>query len=714
MPKLEPSPELTFPPTLADLSRNASVISTSSSDSGSPHIVTTPKARPLRTFTSPRSRSPRSPSGVRASSKPPAYLNKEFGLMDDPAEVEAATARARSGSRKPQGLPSVRDFAFAATLGEGSYSEVKRATYLRTGQEFAVKVLDKAFLKRKGKMSTALDEKNALVRLSSGHPGIVRLHHAFHDQYQLYFVIDLVPNGEMQTLLSRIGSLSITCARYYSAQIVDALAFMHAKNVVHRDLKPENLLLDENFRIKICDFGTAKILEPGAEPDQTFVGTAQYVSPEMIQKNETSFSVDFWALGCIIYQMIAGRFAFQGLSAYITMEKIKKVEYAFPEGFDEEAKDLVQKLLVREPTERLGAGAPGTPYDMHALRSHPFFSVIEWETLWNGSVPRLQPGLLQKDHPLAKGSDRNWEDIISTWDDMTNGDDDDEINWASDADRHGPLFSRQNGFNQPNGYNTVPIPVVDIGPLGEIAHYSDARAENVAGVSPLEHESVREEVAEARLGQSAEQDGDSPPGTPSTASDGATEERLGLAMNSLGLYSEPSSSIPPEQADDERGRSTLPTPLEFNDPIKSTDILPLLQEEERIIFRSLVESRSLRRRASKLIARSVTAFKPKTRHLVLTTKRLLCIKQRRKHGDTLHVKYELSLKPSEKSKERGKDIRGYVMSVASKGGREFVVLTSMKSQSFAAEDATTARLWIEKIEQAVEMYKSNLPSQART
>lgn len=124
MPKLEPSPELTFPPTLADLSRNASVISTSSSDSGSPHIVTTPKARPLRTFTSPRSRSPRSPSGVRASSKPPAYLNKEFGLMDDPAEVEAATARARSGSRKPQGLPSVRDFAFAATLGEGSYSEV--------------------------------------------------------------------------------------------------------------------------------------------------------------------------------------------------------------------------------------------------------------------------------------------------------------------------------------------------------------------------------------------------------------------------------------------------------------------------------------------------------------------------------------------------------------------------------------------------------------
>ncbi|KAF9467270.1 kinase-like domain-containing protein, partial [Collybia nuda] len=267
---------------------------------------------------------------------------------------------------------------------------VKLATHVRTGNQYAIKVLEKAHLIKKDKMSTALAEKNALVRLGAGHPGIVRLFYAFQDEWRLYFVIDLARNGEMQSLISKLGSLSTKCAQYYAAQVVDALDYMHSKGVIHRDLKPENLLLDDDYRIKITDFGTGKILETGTQKAETWVGTAQYVAPELLEAKETSRSSDFWALGCIIYQMIAGRFAFQGLSEYLTWQKIKHLEYTFPEGFDIEAQDLIRRLLVRDPTERLGVGSPGSDNAMLALRSHSFFSSINWETLWTDPPPPLE------------------------------------------------------------------------------------------------------------------------------------------------------------------------------------------------------------------------------------------------------------------------------------------------------------------------------------
>ncbi|KAF9219581.1 kinase-like protein [Gyrodon lividus] len=221
-----------------------------------------------------------------------------------------------------------------------------RARHARTGQEYAIKILDKNHLIRKEKMLVALAEKNTLVRLGAGHPGIIHLHWTFQDDWSLFFVLDLATNGEMQTRISRMGSLSLACTRYYTAQIVDAIEYMHDKDVIHRDLKPENLLLDSNFRIKITDFGTGKILEGGQERANSFVGTAQYVSPELLERNETSKSSDLWSLGCIVFQMIAGKFAFQGLSDYLTWQKIKSLDYTFPEGFNEDARDFVSKLLV--------------------------------------------------------------------------------------------------------------------------------------------------------------------------------------------------------------------------------------------------------------------------------------------------------------------------------------------------------------------------------
>ncbi|KAF7985441.1 hypothetical protein HWV62_5177 [Athelia sp. TMB] len=147
------------------------------------------------------------------------------------------------------------------------------------------------------------------------------------------FVLDLARNGEMQSHISTLGSLSTACTHYYSAPIVDALEYMHTKGAIH---SPRTY----------CWTTTSKLLGPGVETAETFVGTSQYVSPELLEANETSKSSNLWALGCIIYQMMAGCFTFTGLSDCLTRQKIKRVDYSFPDGFDEEAKDLIQKLIL--------------------------------------------------------------------------------------------------------------------------------------------------------------------------------------------------------------------------------------------------------------------------------------------------------------------------------------------------------------------------------
>lgn len=188
-----PPTESVAPPTLAELSRNASVISTSSSDSSpSLQLKTPPRPRPIRTFTSPRNHSP-GPQTPRATS----YINSELGVpVNQPA---SAGGRARSRLRSE---PTANDFTFGATLGEGSYStvcdsapihcallirlgQVKHAIHKATQKEYAIKILEKSHLLRHNKVQTAVSEKNSLIRLGTGHPGIVRLHWAFQDESRL-------------------------------------------------------------------------------------------------------------------------------------------------------------------------------------------------------------------------------------------------------------------------------------------------------------------------------------------------------------------------------------------------------------------------------------------------------------------------------------------------------------------------------------------------
>ncbi|KAI4201311.1 MAG: hypothetical protein LQ350_003349 [Teloschistes chrysophthalmus] len=294
-----------------------------------------------------------------------------------------------------------RDFSFGRTLGEGSYSTVMAATDRETGKEYAIKVLDKRHIIKEKKVKYVNVEKDTLNRLTD-HPGVVRLYYTFQDESSLYYVLDLASNGELLGVLKRMSTFDEESTRFYSAEILDTIDFMHARGVIHRDLKPENVLLDEHMHVKITDFGTAKLLDStknaqvangvpeaaelldGSDMNKanSFVGTAEYVSPELLRDKTACKASDLWALGCIIYQLLAGRPPFKAANEYLTFQKILSLEYGFPNDFPEVAKDLVERLLVLEPSSRLS---------IEHIKNHQFFEGITWgRRLWKQRPPKIR------------------------------------------------------------------------------------------------------------------------------------------------------------------------------------------------------------------------------------------------------------------------------------------------------------------------------------
>ncbi|XP_023343921.1 3-phosphoinositide-dependent protein kinase 1 [Eurytemora carolleeae] len=230
-------------------------------------------------------------------------------------------------------------------------------------------------------------------------PFFVKLITSFQDEESLYFILTYAERGDFFTFLKRAFKKGINVSRFYSGELIQALEHLHNIGIVHRDLKPENLLLTRDMHILLTDFGSGMILrkeevdrveeEITVNRRSSFVGTAQYVSPEMLTSKGCSPASDLWAAGCIIYQMESGSPPFQSGSEYLIFQKILKLEYSFPDQFNSEGADLVKRLLTLEPEKRLGFTDICDHVCYKSIKSHPYFRDLDFENLYRTPSPHL-------------------------------------------------------------------------------------------------------------------------------------------------------------------------------------------------------------------------------------------------------------------------------------------------------------------------------------
>ncbi|KAK4493371.1 hypothetical protein RD792_017732 [Penstemon davidsonii] len=323
-----------------------------------------------------------------------------------------STQRSKSFAfRAPQENFNIQDFELGKMYGVGSYSKVVRAKKKDTGIVYAMKIMDKKFITKENKTAYVKLERIVLDQLD--HPGVVRLFFTFQDTFSLYMALESCDGGELFDQITRKGRLSEDEARFYAAEVVDALEYIHSMGLIHRDIKPENLLLTTDGHIKIADFGSVKPMQgsritvlPNAASDDkacTFVGTAAYVPPEVLNSSPATFGNDLWALGCTLYQMLSGTSPFKDSSEWLIFQRIIARDIRFPNNFSAEARDLIDKLLDIDPSRRPGAGPDGYA----SLKNHPFFAGINWENLRQETPPRLA----LESRPQSSGS----EDQDSSW-----------------------------------------------------------------------------------------------------------------------------------------------------------------------------------------------------------------------------------------------------------------------------------------------------------
>eukprot|EP01103_Thecamoeba_quadrilineata_P019774 TRINITY_DN816_c0_g1_i1.p1 TRINITY_DN816_c0_g1~~TRINITY_DN816_c0_g1_i1.p1 ORF type:complete len:355 (+),score=50.43 TRINITY_DN816_c0_g1_i1:30-1067(+) len=278
------------------------------------------------------------------------------------------------------------DFIIGKVIGEGSYGIVRYATERATGKAYALKILEKSHIIKEKKAKYVSTEKSILNKVR--HPNVITLFRTFQDELRLYFVLEYCPNGEVRQIINQFGGLNQDCVRFYTAEMISAIEYLHSQHIIHRDLKPENMLFDENMHLKLIDFGTAKCLENESEGTLvktfSFVGTAEYVSPELLNDYPADYSSDLWALGCILFQLTSGRSPFKGETDYATFQLILSLTLEYPEDFPADTRDLVDKLLVLDPTQRLGV-ASFEPIKKHKLFGDDF----PWESLHTQTPPQI-------------------------------------------------------------------------------------------------------------------------------------------------------------------------------------------------------------------------------------------------------------------------------------------------------------------------------------
>lgn len=283
----------------------------------------------------------------------------------------------KKGSKSEEKV-SVADFELLNLVGKGSFGKVIQVRKINTGEIFAMKVLSKRHIVEHNEVAHTKSEKNILMKLQ--HPFLVGLNYSFQTDDKLYFILDYVNGGELFYHLQREKRFSEDRVRFYGAEIVLALEYLHAAGVVYRDLKPENLLLTDEGHICMTDFGLCKegLFSP-EDRTETFCGTPEYLAPEVLVGHGYGKAVDWWSFGSLLYEMLTGLPPFYSQDVQEMYRKIMTDKLTFPEFVHPDARSLLEQLLERDAEKRLT--------EPNLIKRHPFFKAINWELLYQKKIP---------------------------------------------------------------------------------------------------------------------------------------------------------------------------------------------------------------------------------------------------------------------------------------------------------------------------------------
>ncbi|KAF9303352.1 serine/threonine protein kinase, AGC [Mortierella antarctica] len=290
-------------------------------------------------------------------------------------------------------------------LGKGDVGKVYLVRQKDTERLYAMKVLSKKEMIKRNKIKRAFAEQEILA--TSNHPFIVTLYHSFQSEDYLYLCMEYCMGGEFfRALQTRPGKcLQEEDAKFYAAEVIAALEYLHLMGFIYRDLKPENILLHQTGHIMLTDFDLSKQSSPAGEPTvvktgspsippaidtkscianlrtNSFVGTEEYIAPEVIKGTGHTSSVDWWTLGILIYEMLYGVTPFKGKDRNATFQSILNTDVQFPDhpGAQQVSslcKSVVRKLLIKDDHLRLGSKAGASD-----VKQHPFFKTTNWALL---------------------------------------------------------------------------------------------------------------------------------------------------------------------------------------------------------------------------------------------------------------------------------------------------------------------------------------------
>jgi serum/glucocorticoid-regulated kinase 2 len=291
-------------------------------------------------------------------------------------ELSAQTQAVFSKPNSALSKVTLEDFELIKVLGRGAFGKVMLVEKKDTKLVYALKSMRKEDIIEKDQIEHTKTERYVLERSDS--PFLVALEYAFQNPEKIFFVMRFMKGGELFQHLRQAKRFDENRAKFYAAEITLAIEHLHKMDVIYRDLKPENILMDEDGHVCLTDFGMAKIVRDG-QLTTSFVGTPEYLAPEIIENKGHSKPVDWWSLGILIYEMIIGLPPFynreQNQSLMFKWIREKDVTFASKVPITDDAKDLILSLLIKNPDKRLGTKGGDE------IRNHKWFKDIDWKNL---------------------------------------------------------------------------------------------------------------------------------------------------------------------------------------------------------------------------------------------------------------------------------------------------------------------------------------------